>query len=225
MDYKLTDIEAQFLEKYYLQSKYHLSKEVKQTIDSVSERLALDFGKKFVAICVVGGLVNGSYILRKLKLESKPKTFLGKIFGSNKVATDVDFYLIVDNADSNEIVKMANLVSYYFSKIDIVTDGTLNGKNEDNLLDISKIDFYVKNGLSDMLSLPFKYCIGHRIEECKKQVKQKIKSSSNHKSIWQEVVFYHDSTLGLYHGSFDSDFTNYVQENWLPKKLQKYGLK
>ena len=77
--------------------------------------------------------------MRKMKLESKPKTFFSKILGSNSVATDIDFYLFVDSASSNEILQMANVVSCYFSKIGIVSDGTLNGKNEENTLDISKL--------------------------------------------------------------------------------------
>ncbi len=217
-------VEKAFLENNYLQSKYHISPLIQSTIDTTHNELNTKFKGKYVSLCVVWWLVNGSYVIREKKLEKEPRKFLNRFFNGSRVAADIDFYIIVDDASVNELYEMATVVGENFWKIGIATDSTLDGKDKSNALYTSQIDAYIKNDRYDLLSLAFKCCTWEQIYEVQEKIKLKIKQWPNWEKNWKETQFYHNSTLALYHGSFSTDFMNYVQENWLEKKIEIYGI-
>src|SRR3989344_3875765 len=102
--YRPTEIQREFLEKYYLNMKYHVPVQIDKTAE-----ISLSLLQKydcFVGLCIVGGLVNGSYALRSMECEAK-KSIL-PLFHSARAASDVDFYLIVDGLKEGSLAGMAD---------------------------------------------------------------------------------------------------------------------
>jgi hypothetical protein len=231
-NYRPSDVQREFLEKDYLMEKYHVPQKADKTAREVSEKLKSEYGNKFVGLCLVGGLTNGSHVVRtkeqerKREQERKPKSLWQNIFSSifSPVLSDVDFYLLVDGAAERDLEGMADIVAEEFKRIGFRSDGVLNGKNPDNTFDVSRINEYVENGHYDLLSLPFKCIFGEKIEETKKAIISAVKSRTNARDIWEQIKFYHDSPLALHHRTFDTEFMDYVLNNWLPMKIEKFGL-
>ncbi len=222
-NYQPTQVQREFLERDYLSEKHHVPRNVGEITKSTSSRLADGFGSRFAGLCIVGGLTNGSYVIRKREQERKPKTFFSRIFGDS-LGTDVDFYLLVDNATDDDLNRMADVVAQEFRFKGFSIDGALNGRNPDNAFDLSIVDRYIEGEAYDVLSLPFKYVQGRRIIESQRAVVQAVQKRRDAQQIWEQIKFYHDSPLALYHGTFDLKFMDYVSENWMPKKVEKFGL-
>lgn len=222
-DYQPTEVRREFLENDYLSEKYHVPNNVDEIAHSTSLKLTDRFGNFFAGLCIVGGLTNGSYVIRSREQERKPKTIFSRIFG-NSVGTDVDFYLLVDNATEDDLNGMADVVAQEFRSKGFSIDGALNGRNPDNAFDLSGVDRHIEDEAYDLLSLPFKYVQGSRISESQRAVVEAVQKSGNAMQIWEQIKFYHDSPLALYHGTFDPEFMDYVSETWMPKKVENFGL-
>ena len=223
-DYQLNLVQKDFLENNYLAEKFQVPYVVEQTTKYISKNLTQRYGDSFVGLCIVGGLVNGSYILRSNEKEVKPKSLFSRYLKKGKVVSDVNFYLIIDNPRYTDLEGMADYTLKRFKDFDFPTGATLNGRNPDDALDISKLNQYIENEKYDLLSLPFKYAIGERINEVQKQIVKAVQKNSKSQEIWDEIRFYHDSPLALYHVTFEPEFMDYVSEAWVPKKIEKFGL-
>ena len=128
--YQLTEAQRTFLEDDYCRSKFHMPDDVKRVAHSVTGTLEQSFASNFVGLCLVGGLTNGSYVLRCREAQKL-------------VSTDVDFYLLVDDVKKCDLNGMADLVANEFINIGYIVDGVLNGRNPDNAFDLSDIDRHI----------------------------------------------------------------------------------
>ena len=76
----------------------------------------------------------------------------------------------------------------------------------------------------DSLSRTFQNAIGKKVDGARRKVLARIREQPNKQSIWEQVQFFHDSPLALYHGTFDTGFMDYVFENCYPRKVELFGL-
>ena len=218
-----TPAQSEFLTESYLSSKFHVPEEVKSSLEEAASRLEQRFGGKFLGIVLVGGLANGSYVLRKMELADQPKSLWSRFLPS-RVSTDVDFYFLVDGATESELGEMADVVETEFAKIRLTVDGVLNGRDPEKAFDVSKLTEHLKEEDYALLSLPFKFVIGPGVVSAQNAVLQTVRRSSDPEAVWSQIKFYHDSPLALYHGSFDKEFMKAVAQHWLPRKLNSFGL-
>jgi hypothetical protein len=220
--YCSNQVYKEFLGRNYLREKYHVPPKVDKTAKIASEKLIEKYSN-FIGLCLVGGLTNGSNTIRGMEQEKRPKSFFSKIFGAS-VASDVDLYLLINNVSKRDLNGMADVVAKEFETIGLSIDGVLNGRNPSNAFNVSRIDRYIDNEDYDLLSLPFKYVRGKEISEVQKAIAEAVKTRLDSQTIWGQIKFYHDSTLALYHGTFDQEFMDYIYNNWLPRKVKKFGL-
>ena len=223
INYDLTSIQKTFLENDYLTEKYHLTKKVNEIAQLCVNELKENFQSSFVGLCLVGGLVNGSHVLRIKESKEKEYGWLSKFLGLDKTHSDVDFYLLVDGAQKEEVLEFAQTVTKYFNSIGFPSDSYLNGKNMEELFDIQKIGQYIINQEHVLLNLPFG-CIFGDANEAKQKVIHAVNKLQHKYQFWSQIQMCHDMPLSIYHSSFDANLTNFVNLHWLPKKLQKFGL-
>lgn len=223
--YSTTEREQEFLEQEYLQSKYHIPEDVQDKVSLVAQLLEKAY-TTFLGICLVGGLVNGSYVLRQNIAQDKNglSKFLYKHVWREKVPADVDFYLITEKSSLSDIEEMAEIASTHFRSLGFVIDGFLNGRDPSQALDVTRIGELIATERFDLLSLPYQCAYGSRIKAVQIKIAEEVARHGCHAEIWEQIQFYHDSPLTLRHGSFSEGFMNHVLEHWYPSKKHIHGL-
>src|SRR3989339_216680 len=199
----------EFLENSYLKEKYLTPDYIKEKLEDISQELKEKYPDYFNSITVVGGLANGSFMLR-LK-EEKP-------------ATDLDYYLVLSNTPSQNILNsISQDIRKSITEINLTPDPQLKGDNPENFLDLSNIDQHVENEDFDLLSLPFIKSIGDT-KKAQEIVIRNIIQKSNKQEIWDKIRDYHDQSLSLHHGKLDDSFNEEVFSEYYPKKVEKFSL-
>src|SRR3990167_5299207 len=101
---ELTPSRKQFLDTQYLQAAYLIPPEIKSTLEELTADLIQRF-PELVSLTVVGGVANGSYMLRQ---SENPKT-----------VTDLDFYLVGHSTSPKRLAQIANEVFKVTAKLGI----------------------------------------------------------------------------------------------------------
>src|SRR3989339_451167 len=104
----------EFLENSYLKEKYLTPDYIKEKLEDISQELKEKYPDYFNSITVVGGLANGSFMLR-LKEEKNP-------------ATDLDYYLVLSNTPSQNILNsISQDIRKSITEINLTPDPQLKG--------------------------------------------------------------------------------------------------
>jgi hypothetical protein len=205
----LNEVQKNFLEQRYLKEKYPMPEEFESTFRSVAEELDEKFPKSFNSFTVVGGIANGSFAFRKLT-EKNP-------------ATDLDFYLVGYERGEKQLADMSSALRVAVARLGLIPDAALNGKNPDNFLDLAQINRHIDAEDFDLLALPFGCSFGNT-KEAQLAVLNGVKKNPSKDKIWEKIKDYHNQGLSMHHGKWGNNINKLVLDNYLPKKVEIFGL-
>lgn len=205
---ELTPSRKSFFESTYLSEPYLISPDVRQRLELVVEQLKDNF-PEFSCLTVVGGLSNGSYMLRSAEKRNAP--------------TDLDFYLTGHEISRERLRAMAGVVSSKFREIGISPDPTLDGRDPRYYLNLDNLEQIMQDEDFNLLALPFQATFGD-VEEAKRRVLDAVVSRADKQRIWNEIREYHMQSLSIHHGSWNDELGNYIFDNYYPDKIDRFEL-
>jgi hypothetical protein len=210
LDGALTEFERQaaFASKEYLSKAYLLSPKLEQTM----EKLAKDLTTKYPelnSVIVADGQSNGSFVLRSL-FKAHP-------------ASDLDFYLVGHTTTVERLHQISKDVQFAVKDSKLTADGVLNGKNPEIYLNLDRLPEHIANEDFNLLKLPFEASYGGT-REAQLAVIKSVISHPEKDVIWQKIVDVHAQPLSMHHGSWSLDFNNAIMHDYMPQKIEKFGL-
>jgi hypothetical protein len=210
LDGAMTELERQaaFAGSEYLTKAYILSPGLEQTVGKLAQHLTAKY-PEFNSIVVAGGQANGSFVLRSLS-KAHP-------------GSDLDFYLVGHATTPERLQGISQNVQLAARANKLTLDGTLNGINPEIYLNLDNLEHHIQNQDYNLLALPFQAAYG---EPAKAQlaVVRSVIAHSEKNTLWQQIVDAHAQSLSMHHGTWSLEFNNLIMHDFLPQKIEKFGL-
>lgn len=205
----LSETEKTFLDKRYLVEAYLIDRVIKEKFAQIHTEIKAQFPDIFISIAIVGSLVNGSYLLRKGQVNSKP--------------SDADYYLIGRATDDLTLLSISKMITQKLKEIKISSDGYLDGSHHEMYVNVDDIDGIIERGDINLLATVFQFTTGE-VREVQKKIIEHILKHPDKEKVWSEFKNYYQQSLMMGHGSWPEDFNNMVLNEYYPEKLKKFDL-
>ena len=197
-----------FAHERYLAEPYLITSGLKKLLSKTSADLPAKY-PEFKVVVAAGGQANGSFVFRSLT--------------KNHPASDFDFYLVGKSTTPQHLREISDQFGTAVRVNKLTLDGVLNGRNPEIYLNLDELPRHIQDGDFNLMALPFQAAFG-KVEEAQRAVLHSVMEHPRKQEVWDSIVDAHAESLSMHHGSWSIEFNNSLLQDFLPEKIDKFGL-